>query len=190
MRCEAEVLFLELRTPNLVIPLKEPGSFMLVTESGLAIFKDAHIGSLRNAYWHPRTPDDDSPRFPGLSLRFPLWTNWTRPVRGNHYFFDDIYLAREDGVIWWLRVAHNSGDLCVLNQSTAGVLHTNIGTAFAALDLHISEPDVLVSGGDLCDGGVYVVSPALIQVRQLHFNRNSLAKAWSSDIRTSHREQR
>lgn len=147
----------ELRTPNLVIPLKEPGGFMMVTESGLAIFCDAHIGSLRNAYWHPRTADEDPPLFPGLSPRFPIWTNWARPMRGKHYFYDDIYLAREDGVVWWLRVVQNSGHLSISDQTTAGVLKSNIGTAFAVLDLHIEAPDVLLTGGDLCDGGVYMV---------------------------------
>jgi len=82
-------------------------------------------------------------------------------MRGEHYFYDDIYLAREDGVIWWLRVAQNSGNLSVTDQTIAGVLESNIGTAFAVLDLHIEDPDVLLSGGDLCDGGVYMVRESL-----------------------------
>lgn len=131
----------------------------MVAESGLSIFCDAHIGSLRMSYWHPRTPDDDPPQYPGLTSRFPLWTCWARPVRGNHYFHDDLYLAREDGVIWWLRIIQSGGQLSISDQTTAGILNSTIGNAFAcmATDLTMQSPDVLLTGGDVCHGGSYMV---------------------------------
>lgn len=85
-------------------------------------------------------------------------------------------MAREDGIIWLLRVLEDSGTLSISDQTTAGVLKSSIGTAFALVDSHIENPDTLLSGGDLCDGGVYSVSDIwLFRVKVL--NRYSLVKA-------------
>jgi len=94
-----------------------------------------------------------------LGIGPPLWTAWTRPLRHPRYSksHDDIYMAREDGFIAFLGVVSDSS---VLVQSIipAGNFSSNIGTAFTNLELAPDGMDFLITGGDSCDGGSYLVS--------------------------------
>jgi hypothetical protein len=94
-----------------------------------------------------------------LGIGVPLWTAWTRPLRHPRYSkgHDDIYMAREDGFIAFLEIVLDSS---VLVQSTiaAGNFSSNIGTAFTNLELAPDGMDFLITGGDSCEGGSYLVS--------------------------------
>ncbi len=106
----------------------------------------------------------------------PLWASWTRPVRLPERLkdSDDIYIVREDGIIKILEV--DPTDASVALNHIIGELETNCGGAFACLSCDVEgrtqnnrQPkessdgerlsgDLLVTAGDSCTGGTYLVS--------------------------------
>ena len=68
---------------------------------------------------------------------------------------DVIYLAREDGQVILVEIDTDvSGWVNVF--APTGLLRGFVNTAFAALDHAINQSDVLVGGGDMSTGGLYV----------------------------------
>lgn len=70
---------------------------------------------------------------------------------------DDLYLALEDGDIYFVEVDTSMPNLVQL-VNKAGHLNCSIGSAFAALDYGLDRNDLLVAGGEMSSGGVYLVS--------------------------------
>jgi Mono-functional DNA-alkylating methyl methanesulfonate N-term len=69
---------------------------------------------------------------------------------------DDIFISREDGLVLFAEI--NSDDPFHLHASMcAGPLGCNIDTAFASLDLGMNRDDLLIAGGDMSVGGLYLV---------------------------------
>jgi hypothetical protein len=96
-------------------------------------------------------------------LGLPLWTAWTRPSRLPHHTKnrDDIYVVREDGLVKFLEIDSLEDDI-VRAYNTIGSFDSNCGTALASLDYRgydSTTGDLLVTGGDSCSGGTYLVSP-------------------------------
>ena len=146
--------------PLLLIPFTISTGFMLVCEKVMSVYKGILTGpATRNwlALEHYQPPQD-----PGSSRRLPLWTNWAKPLRNDRYasINNDIYLCREDGVVRWLEIneASEIGNVMVDSQMHPGVLGCNVDTAFATLDLGLTQPDLLVCGGDMSNGGLFTVS--------------------------------
>jgi hypothetical protein len=148
----------EIRLPLLLIPLRIHSAFLLVSESVMAVCKNLLEGT-------PEFQDVNMPNDAPSSLYFgigkPLWTAWARPLRTRSYakFHDDLYIAREDGVVKSLEI-----DLDEFLQAKldVGNFRSNIGTAFASLDWTFpgqdnSASDFLVTGGDSGPGGMYLV---------------------------------
>ena len=71
---------------------------------------------------------------------------------------DDLYLAMEDGDIYFVEVGLHGPNLVQL-VNKASHLNCAIGSAFAALDYGLDRNDLLVAGGEMSSGGVYLVSP-------------------------------
>lgn len=71
---------------------------------------------------------------------------------------DDLYLAMEDGDIYFVEVSLDGPKLVQL-VNKASHLNCAIGSAFAALDSGLDRNDLLVAGGEMSSGGVYLVSP-------------------------------
>jgi len=69
---------------------------------------------------------------------------------------DDLYLAMEDGDIYFIEVEVGGPNLVQL-MNKAGTLDCAVGTAFAALDYGLQRNDLLVAGGEMSSGGVYLV---------------------------------
>ncbi|KAI9684391.1 MAG: hypothetical protein M1829_002201 [Trizodia sp. TS-e1964] len=90
----------------------------------------------------------------------PLWTAWTRPVRTDKYSStkDCIYIGREDGLLNYLEMDQDQRPLTP-NALKLGLLECNIDTAFASLDLGVDRDDMLISGGDMGTGALYIVKP-------------------------------
>ncbi|KZF23443.1 hypothetical protein L228DRAFT_238011 [Xylona heveae TC161] len=105
----------------------------------------------------PLETSKDLPRNPGSSRRAPLWTQWARPVRREEYQsrHDDLFLCREDGLVRFLEISDDS-EMKVNSQMRAGMLDCNIDTAFASLDLGLDREDLLIAGGDMSVGGLYL----------------------------------
>jgi hypothetical protein len=145
--------------PLLVIPLTIKSAFILVSETTMAIVKDILHSS-------PRIVDFDTvvdePTRLHHGLAPPLWTAWTRPMRLKDRTdkFDDIYIVREDGLVKNLEV--ESDDELIGADNNIGIFPSNCGTALASLDYTAYDPtkrgDLLITGGDSCGGGTYLVS--------------------------------
>jgi hypothetical protein len=67
-----------------------------------------------------------------------------------------MYIALENGDIYFLEVDAEAHSL-VQTATKASHLECAIGTAFAALDNGLGYNDVLVAGGEMSSGGVYLV---------------------------------
>jgi hypothetical protein len=149
------------RLPQLLIPLRTNSSFILVYGNSMAICEDLLQGS-------PSFVDFDNKVDPPTPFHHgsgsPLWTAWARPIRlpERSKVSDDIYLVREDGIIKFLEV--DVSDASVTLNNVIGELKANCGTALACLDYHYliektkTNGDLLVTGGDSCGGGTYLVS--------------------------------
>ncbi|OBT64806.1 hypothetical protein VE03_06553 [Pseudogymnoascus sp. 23342-1-I1] len=150
------------RTPILLIPLTIKSAFLLVCEQSVAVCEGLLEGSPQCHQSH-LGHDEPSPIHKGRNA--PLWTSWTRPVRTKKYAAtnDDIYIAREDGLVKYLE---NNFDEFLCTSVNLGGITCNIGTAFTSLDSKFPGPngeigDILLVGGDSCSGGLY-----WIQARQ------------------------
>jgi hypothetical protein len=145
--------------PLLVIPLTTNSSFILVCEDSMAVCKDILEGSPKFVDFNNRV---EPPTAMHHGSGLPLWTAWTRPVRLPYHTVnqDDIYIVREDGFIKYLEL-HSSEEDIVRADMNIGSLKSNCGTALASLDYHplgASTGDLLITGGESCVGGTYLVS--------------------------------
>jgi hypothetical protein len=99
-----------------------------------------------------------------------LVTAWARPFRHPTYFSgaracDAMYVAMENGSIYYLEV-HVQAQPLVQNVVKASYLDCAIGTAFAALDCGLGYDDMIVAGGEMSSGGIYLVRGML----DYHYN--------------------
>jgi hypothetical protein len=67
-----------------------------------------------------------------------------------------MYVAMENGSIYYLEV-HLQAQPLVQNAVQASYLDCAIGTAFAALDCGLGYDDMIVAGGEMSSGGIYLV---------------------------------
>lgn len=147
------------RMPLMIIPLTIQSAFILVSDNTMAVVKDILLNSPKiidfntiieepTAFHHGSGP--------------PLWTAWTRPIRrqdrANNY--DDIYIVREDGLVKSLEII--SEDDLIGADNNIGAFRSNCGTALASLEYSTgydaTRGDLLITGGDSCEGGTYLVS--------------------------------
>jgi len=144
--------------PLLLIPLTIRSSFILISETSLAVCKDIMIGQ-------PKFEDFFSAVDPPTSFHHglgnPLWTAWARPVRLPYHTDnnDDIFIIREDGFLRCLEI-HTEDDL-IKADIHIGSLKTNCGTALASLDYTVGGSktgDYLITNGDSGAGAAYLVS--------------------------------
>lgn len=145
--------------PLLLIPLTLKSSFILVCEDSMAVCQGILQGSPTFIDFNNRI---DKPTELHHGSGRPLWTAWTRPPRlpGYARVRDDIYIAREDGLIKFLEI-DSTEDEFVKADNNIGEFGANCGTALACLDFEIQQNksgDLLVTGGDSCPGGTYLVS--------------------------------
>lgn len=147
--------------PLLVIPLTIQSSFILVTETSMAICNDILVGNPKIVDFNT-VVDDPTPFHHGIGS--PLWTSWTRPIRRVEHaaIQDDIYIVREDGQVQNVEI-HSVEDLM---NNNIGTFQSSCGTALASLEYNGTDArsgelfigDLLITGGDSCNGGVYLVS--------------------------------
>jgi hypothetical protein len=145
--------------PLLVIPLTIKSSFILISEDSMTLCKDLLQG---NPQFIDFNNGVEKPTEYHHGLGLPLWTAWTRPDRLPHHTKnrDDIYVVREDGLVKFLEIDSLEDDI-VRAYNTIGSFDSNCGTALASLDYRgydSTTGDLLVTGGDSCSGGTYLVS--------------------------------
>jgi hypothetical protein len=145
--------------PLLLIPLTLKSSFILVCEDSMAVCQGILQGSPTFIDFNNRI---DEPTELHHGSGRPLWAAWTRPPRLPSYavFRDDIYIAREDGLIKFLEIDSREDEF-VKADNNIGEFGANCGTALACLDFknqYNKSGDLLVTGGDSCPGGTYLVS--------------------------------
>lgn len=147
------------RLPLLLIPLTYGTAFALVCEHQIVVYKDILTGlatgqACKLEHYEP-------PEEPGSSKKLPIWTQWARPMRPTDRrqpTMDNIYLCREDGVVRYIDIREDSNSMVSSNYK-AGILNTNVGTAFAAVDLGDESNDLLVAAGEMGDGGMWYFKP-------------------------------
>ncbi len=143
------------RMPLFLIPLTITSAVLFISSESIIACHNILEGSPKFQVV-PQPEFTVSPNHLGIGV--PLWTAWTRPLRHPRYSksHDDIYMAREDGFIAFLEIVSDSS---VLVQSTiaAGNFGSPIGTAFNNLELAPDGMDFLITSGDSCDGGSYLV---------------------------------
>jgi hypothetical protein len=143
------------RMPLLLIPLTIKSAILFVSSESIVECHNLLEGS-------PTFHTVPQPEFAVSPIQLgtgaPLWTTWTRPLRHPRYSkgHDDIYIAREDGFIAFLEIVSDSSNL-VQSANAAGNFGSTIGTAFNNLELAPDGMDFLITGGDSCDGGSYLV---------------------------------
>ena len=145
--------------PLLLIPLTMSSAFMLICEGHITVYKDI-MSDVATAYKQKDLDNLELPEEPGVSNKFPLWTQWARPMRGEEHRLndlDDVYLCREDGVVRYLRIDDRRP---VIDSShRAGILEVNVDTAFASIDLGVHHTDLIAAGGNMCNGGLWIFPP-------------------------------
>ncbi|TGZ78547.1 hypothetical protein EX30DRAFT_309836 [Ascodesmis nigricans] len=125
-------------------------AFLIVTEISTFVARAADVLSGNATFSQVYIPAP--PRGGGLI------TAWARPIRhpvyaGDH---DDIYLAMENGDIYFIE-ADTKGHNLIQTATKASHLDCAIDTAFASLDNGLDSHDILVAGGAMSSGGVYLV---------------------------------
>jgi len=155
---KGHLLELSRQMPLLLIPLTLKSSFILVCEDSMAVCHGILQGSPTFIDFNNRV---DMPTELHHGSGKPLWTAWTRPPRlpGYARVRDDIYIAREDGLIKFLEI-DSTEDEFVKAHNNIGEFGANCGTALACLDFEIQHNrsgDLLITGGESCPGGTYLV---------------------------------
>jgi len=133
--------------PILLIPLTLQSAFMLVSEKSIRVCQNILQGRIEA--WFMPSADNE-----GLKSGNPLYTAWARPSRLPHYTqtHDDLYIAREDGVVRFLEIDLSEADYMKANNFLSGC-QCNIGTAFTCMQDNASD-DILLIGGDSSIGGM------------------------------------
>lgn len=147
------------RVPLLVVPLMHNSSFIMVYEKYMSVCEGVMEGAPTFADFGVEDDPLQVPTPYHNGKGYPLWTAWTRPARRKDFFeqADNIYIAREDGVVMFVHIEHDVPP----QNNIVGKLNANCGTAFASLDFagfRRKDGDLLVTGGDSCSGGTYLVS--------------------------------
>lgn len=135
----------------MMVPSYQNASFMLVTESGLAVYED--VLSSKMVCWRLGHAESSPKEFVG-SCRRPLWAQWAKPRRHSRYLEtnDDFFLVREDGQLQYFEIKHGEPTK-FQTQSSVGELGVAVDSAFAILDGPQGKGgDICVVGGDMNDG--------------------------------------
>jgi hypothetical protein len=145
--------------PLLLIPLTIKSSFILIYERFMTVCRDFLAGEPR---FFDFNQNIDPPTNVYHGKGIPLWTSWTRPARLKSFTVhrDDIYIVREDGIVKFLEIDSDLEEVVGADMHI-GELEGNCGTALASLDYHnygSQTGDMLITGGDSCSGGTYLVS--------------------------------
>jgi hypothetical protein len=146
------------RMPLLIVPLTIKSCFILIYETFMTVCQGLLEGSPTFQDFN-HIMDPPTQYYHGKGI--PLWTSWTRPIRRESFRTtrDDIYVVREDGVIKFLELDSKLEEI-VQADMKIGELAGNCGTALASLDYHTygsQSGDMLITGGDSCSGGTYLV---------------------------------
>ena len=140
------------RMPLMLVPFSKSPKFLLVTEHKLTVIENILTGSLsRKLIKLPcctETTDHTGSQTP------LLLTSWARSAENSSSSRECLYLSREDGFIYYLQIS----DRNIGNKVRVGNIESRIGTSFANLNKNPRFPDILVSAGDLCNGGLFSVS--------------------------------
>ncbi|KAL2754575.1 hypothetical protein ACRALDRAFT_2043524 [Sodiomyces alcalophilus JCM 7366] len=141
------------RMPLFLVPLTVRSSFLLVSEESIAVCKDPLQGPPEYEALDPGT--HPTTRY-HHGTRGPLWTAWDRPVRRRGYYEgkDNIYLAREDGVIVFLEF--NAADVLEATMNV-GSCNCTISTAFTTM--YDAFTDVAIVIGDSGPGMICQLRP-------------------------------
>jgi replication-dependent DNA damage repair protein MMS1 len=142
--------------PLLLIPLTVNMSGLFVFENSILVCQDLLVrgtSEFEDVLMEPYPASEHH-----IGRRPPLWTAWARPLRRKDFLetADHIYLAREDGSIFYLETKLNP---TYLVESTLKLAQTktSIFNAFAVIGTQSS--DVLVIGGNSGGGTVWEVGP-------------------------------
>ncbi|KAB5572120.1 mono-functional DNA-alkylating methyl methanesulfonate N-term-domain-containing protein [Coniochaeta sp. 2T2.1] len=143
------------RLPLLVVPLRVRSAFICISEQQIAVYS----GVLHGDYQPDMIDIDGDTRAPTDNYQGrnkPLWTAWARPSRLSEFFRrnDCIYLAREDGVVYFME-ADSDGTLTATVYIQT--FDCSISTAFSCL--YDQYDDVLVMGGDAGPGAIWRMGP-------------------------------
>ena len=163
----------EHKMPLLLIPLTVNISLLFVFENSIVVCPEVVVGGTS------KLEDVEMESYPAsehhIGRRPPLWTAWARPLRRKDFFekHDHIYLAREDGSIFYLESTPNTNDNIESTLKLAQT-KTSIFKAFAVIGTQLS--DVLVIGGNFGGGTVWEVRALLSFVLLFVSNRRRLAR--------------
>ena len=154
----------ENQMPIMLIPLTVCSAFIAISEEQIAVCTDTLHGSPKFesvTIGEERPPTDN---FHGRGE--PLWVAWARPFRLHEYFTtnDCIYLAREDGVVYFVDADSES---TVNGSLYIDKVDCNISAAFSCL--YDQYDDVLVMGSDSSAGAIWKVSGIFLPVDVLCF---------------------
>ena len=145
------------RLPLLLIPLLAFNAFILVSETGISIYKDLLTGT-PSRFIHELAHNEEAEEL-ASSRNSPIWVQWARPMRSpsRRISDDNIYLCREDGIVRYIDIKYNLPQM-LDSSHDAGNLDTNINASFAVIDLGPTAHDLLIAGGDSSEGGHWLFS--------------------------------
>lgn len=148
----------EHQLPLLVIPLRFKTAFILVSEQCMSYVVDILEGAPGSTVFYGRL-EPSTQHHHGKGP--PLWVSWSRPMRHDKYKSenDSIYIAREDGTLKFLEI---DSEVEEFNDIDVGLFDARCGSTLACLSYDSPDPhrggDLLVTNGDSCAGGCYLVS--------------------------------
>ena len=173
LRPNKKPLHLDEQLPLLLIPLMKNTAFILVFEKRMVLIKDILIDGFHRKFHH--LVAEPEPQEPGTSIRRPIWVQWARPMRSKEMRPNEemIILSREDGIVQYMLIDHGIKQMIDSNQLVAR-LGVNLSTSFATVDLGPHTEDLLVTGGDESDGGLWSLPP-----RQTTLNQRGIEPNWT-----------
>jgi hypothetical protein len=143
--------------PLLLIPLALQSAFIVVSPHRISICTGCLHGP--PSFDHqPVAAPDPTPNHRGPQP--PLWTAWARPVRQDWYTIrnDNVYLAREDGVVVSLGISQDKDGEQTLTMTMLVIspFCSNISAAFACI-FDDQGSDVVFLGNDSGPGAYWKV---------------------------------
>jgi hypothetical protein len=142
----------ENQMPLLLIPLTVRSAFIAISEEQIAVCTEALHGPPNFETFNIEEGRPPTDNYHGRDK--PLWTAWARPFRLSRYRStnDCIYLAREDGVVYFIEADSES---TLTGSLYMDKFDCSISTAFSCL--YDQYSDVLVMGGDSGPGAIWKV---------------------------------
>ena len=147
-------------SPNLLIPINSSAAFLLAIGPEVWVYTNILTGHVSSPAPIEFPKPTENYKSSGNSPSLPRWVAWARPrrIKGPLCTDDYLYLAREDGSVFYLVLTRNSPENGGM-ANHVGTFACYIESAFGCFGSR-QQHDILAMGGNMSVGYLHNIMPS------------------------------